>query len=56
METAGENSGALCHERHVGDGDESDTAERERAERRMCVPQEWISMPPVGMNVTGSSL
>lgn len=30
METAGKNSGAHCHERHVGDEDERDRRERER--------------------------
>lgn len=28
METTGENSGTLCHERHVGDEDERDREER----------------------------
>lgn len=32
METTGENSGTLCHERHVGDGDERDRGERGREE------------------------
>lgn len=33
METTGENSGTLCHERHVGDEDERDR-ERERERER----------------------
>lgn len=28
METTGENSGTVCHERHVGDEDERDERER----------------------------
>lgn len=34
METTGENSGTLCHERHVGDEDERDRGERERERER----------------------
>lgn len=64
METTGENSGTLCHERHVGDEDERDGERDGEGEeeavrgkdgeltRMMCVSQQEISMPPVGINVT----